>query len=221
MHLPPLRRTRRTPSRRRRRPNHPNPQPPRHHVQQRRHPRAVNFHPRPQYVRSRQPSRHSRAWDGSGDQARGAGDGRRGIRGSIICTASVAAAVGGFAPVAYTIAKHGVLGLVKAAAGELGEKGVRVNCVSPFGVATPLSCGIGMMTAELVEKLTCEAAVLKGAVLRAADIAAAALFLASDDSAFISGQNIVVDGAVSVSNALFSKTAKVVMGEVKPTIHDF
>ncbi|KAH0461943.1 hypothetical protein IEQ34_009518 [Dendrobium chrysotoxum] len=144
-----------------------------------------------------------------------------GIRGSIICTASVAAAVGGFAPVAYTIAKHGVLGLVKAAAGELGEKGVRVNCVSPFGVATPLSCGFGMMTAELVEKLTCEAAVLKGAVLRAADIAAAALFLASDDSAFVSGQNIVVDGAVSVSNALFSKTAKLVMGEVMPTIHDF
>ncbi|KAI0503982.1 hypothetical protein KFK09_014929 [Dendrobium nobile] len=101
-----------------------------------------------------------------------------GIRGSIICTARVAAAMAGFTPVAYTIAKHGVLGLVKAVAGELGEKGVRVNCVSPFGVATSLSCGIEMMTSELVEKLTCEAAVLKEAVLRAADIAAAALFLA-------------------------------------------
>ncbi|XP_020588663.1 short-chain dehydrogenase reductase 3b-like [Phalaenopsis equestris] len=120
-----------------------------------------------------------------------------GVKGSIICTGSVAAEKGGFAPVAYTAAKHGVLGLVRAAAGELGGKGVRVNCVSPFGVATPMSCGPHVIKAEVLERLVSEAAVLKGGVLKAADIAAAALFLASDDSAFVSGQNIAVDGAVT------------------------
>ena len=128
-----------------------------------------------------------------------------GIKGSIICTASVAAVQGGLGPVAYTAAKTAILGLMKAAAGDLGAKGVRVNCVSPYGVATPLACEGSRKTAGELEELTCEAAPLKGPVLRAADIAVAVLFLASDDSAFISGHNIVVDGAVTTFNDSFRK----------------
>nr|CAD1838793.1 unnamed protein product [Ananas comosus var. bracteatus] len=56
-----------------------------------------------------------------------------GTRGSIICTASVAAMVGGMGSHAYTVSKHAVLGLVRSAAGELGHLGIRVNCVSPAG----------------------------------------------------------------------------------------
>ncbi|KAK8954835.1 Short-chain dehydrogenase reductase 3b [Platanthera zijinensis] len=121
-----------------------------------------------------------------------------GTRGSIICTASVAAVQAGHSSAAYTITKHAVHGLMKVAAGELGEKGVRVNCVSPFGLATPLVCGALGMSTEDVERVSSEAAVLKGAVLRTEDVAAAALFLASDESAFISGHNLVVDGATTV-----------------------
>ncbi|KAK8936360.1 Short-chain dehydrogenase reductase 3b [Platanthera zijinensis] len=137
-----------------------------------------------------------------------------GIRGSIICTGSVAAVRGGFAPAAYSAAKHAILGLAKAAAGELGEKGVRVNCVSPFAVATPLSCGDGTITAEEIEGFASSAAALKGPVLRSGDIAAAVLFLASDESAFVSGHNLLVDGGVTEVNGSFAKVIQELLPRV-------
>ncbi|XP_020579409.1 short-chain dehydrogenase reductase 3b-like [Phalaenopsis equestris] len=128
-----------------------------------------------------------------------------GTRGSIICTASVAAIFGGLTPAAYTAAKHAVLGLAKAAAAELGEKGVRVNCVSPFYLATPMSCtALGLESAKM-EEISCAAANLKGKVLRAEDVAAAVLFLASDESGFISGHNLVVDGGTTAVNSTVPK----------------
>ncbi|KAG0485952.1 hypothetical protein HPP92_009832 [Vanilla planifolia] len=135
---------------------------------------------------------------------------RAGRGGSIVCTASVAAIQGGMAPAGYTAAKHGLLGLAKAAAAELGEAGVRVNCVSPFGVATRLSCAEGLLGPEELEKFTSEAAYLKGAVLNVRDVAEAALFLASDDSAFITGHNLVVDGGVTQINPATSKFTEIV-----------
>ncbi|KAL3652964.1 Short-chain dehydrogenase reductase 3b [Castilleja foliolosa] len=128
----------------------------------------------------------------------------RKIRGSIICTASVAGCLGGAGPHAYSASKHAVVGLVKAACSELGGYGIRVNCVSPFGVATPMTCkAYGLKPSEL-EDNSCKAANLKGVVLTAKHVAEAVLFLASDESAYVSGQNLAVDGGFTVVSNSYS-----------------
>uniref|UniRef100_A0A8I6X9H8 Sex determination protein tasselseed-2 n=1 Tax=Hordeum vulgare subsp. vulgare TaxID=112509 RepID=A0A8I6X9H8_HORVV len=139
----------------------------------------------------------------------------RAVGGSIVSVASVAGVLGGMGPHAYTASKHALVGLTKNAACELGEHGIRVNCVSPFGVATPMlvnawrhgedeegGASAAPMSAEEVEKteeMVRGLATLKGPTLRAGDIAEAALFLASDESRYISGHNLVVDGGVTTS----------------------
>ncbi|WOL10532.1 short-chain dehydrogenase reductase 3b-like [Canna indica] len=123
----------------------------------------------------------------------------KGTRGSIICTASVSACPGGRGPTAYVASKRAVLGLVSAASVDLGRHGIRVNCISPFLVATPTICRNTGMSAEEVEEYSSASANLKGVVLKARHIAEAALFLASEESAFISGHNLVVDGATTAA----------------------
>nr|DAD24109.1 TPA_asm: hypothetical protein HUJ06_025572 [Nelumbo nucifera] len=122
----------------------------------------------------------------------------RKIRGSIICTTSVAASLGGCAPFAYTASKHALVGMVRSACSELGAYGIRVNCISPFGLATPLSCSAYNLDPSGVEAQACAVSNLKGIVLKASHIADAALFLASDDSAYITGHNLTVDGGFTV-----------------------
>ncbi|KAF7006535.1 hypothetical protein CFC21_021572 [Triticum aestivum] len=135
--------------------------------------------------------------------------------GSIVSVASVAGVLGGMGPHAYTASKHALVGLTKNAACELGEHGIRVNCVSPFGVATPmlvnawrhgedeeggaLPAPVSAEEVEKTEEMVRGMATLKGPTLRARDIAEAALFLASDESRYISGHNLVVDGGVTTS----------------------
>ncbi|XP_061366241.1 short-chain dehydrogenase reductase 3b-like [Gastrolobium bilobum] len=120
------------------------------------------------------------------------------IRGSIICTTSVAASIGGTGPHGYTTSKHALLGLVRSACSELGAYGIRVNSISPFGVATPLACRAFNLEPNEVEANSCSQANLKGIVLKARHIAEAALYLASDEAIYISGHNLVVDGGFSV-----------------------
>ncbi|KAJ8898995.1 hypothetical protein K2173_008818 [Erythroxylum novogranatense] len=120
------------------------------------------------------------------------------IRGSIICTTSVASTLGGTGPHAYTTSKHALVGLVKTACSELGAYGIRVNSISPFGVATPLSCAAYNLQPDEVEGNSCALANLKGIVLKARHVAEAALFLASDESAYVSGHNLIVDGGFTV-----------------------
>ncbi|OWM80021.1 short-chain dehydrogenase reductase 3b-like [Punica granatum] len=128
----------------------------------------------------------------------------RNIRGSIICTSSVAGSLGGAGPHAYTVSKHALVGLVRTACSELGEHGIRVNCIAPFGIATPLSCKAYNLEPHQVESNSSALANLKGVVLKARHAAEAALFLASDDSAYISGHNLAVDGGFAVVNHSFS-----------------
>lgn len=130
----------------------------------------------------------------------------KGTRGSIICTTSVAATIGGTGPHGYTTSKHALLGLVKSACGELGAHGIRVNSISPFGVATPLACRAFNLQPHEVEANSCSQANLKGVVLKVRHVSEAALFLASDEAVYISGHNLVVDGGFSVVTPSSSST---------------
>ena len=105
---------------------------------------------------------------------------------------------------AYACAKRALVALTENAAAELGRHGIRVNCVSPAGVATPLTMRYMGLEAEAFEQAMEAIANLKGVgALRADDVAAAVLFLASDDARYISGHNLFVDGGISVANPSF------------------
>eukprot|EP01018_Ginkgo_biloba_P027755 Gb_07560 [translate_table: standard] len=135
-------------------------------------------------------------------------------KGCIICTASIAGVVGGVGPYAYTASKHSIVGLTRNSAAELGKYGIRVNCISPYGVASSMSVWVmksldGLKEQQLsiseedkaaVENFSNSVGNLKGPTLKAQDIAEAGLYLASDEAKYVSGHNLVVDGGVTVVN---------------------
>lgn len=124
--------------------------------------------------------------------------------GSIISTASVCSTVGAAASHAYCCAKHAVAGLTKNTAGELGQFNIRVNCLSPYILATPLSTGYMKLDNNGVEQTASALANLKGPTLQAEDVAQAALYFASDDSKYVSGHNLFIDGGFTASNPSFN-----------------
>jgi NAD(P)-dependent dehydrogenase (short-subunit alcohol dehydrogenase family) len=119
----------------------------------------------------------------------------QGTGGSIINTASIAAITANSGPSAYSAAKAGVANLTKSAAVELASERIRVNAIAPGLILTPLVYG---GTADRVPDHM-RAKQPWPEVGRPEDIAATALFLASDDSQFISGETIVVDGAMTAA----------------------
>lgn len=123
--------------------------------------------------------------------------------GSIISTASVAGLAVGHADHTYCAAKAAVIHLTKSVAMEAGEAGIRVNCVCPGWIATPIlgkSVGLSQEMAEERMAAVKDALADFQPVKRAGlpeDVARAAVWLASDDSAFVNGHALVVDGGVS------------------------
>jgi NAD(P)-dependent dehydrogenase (short-subunit alcohol dehydrogenase family) len=113
--------------------------------------------------------------------------------GSIISTASVAGLRAGEGPHIYSVAKAGVIQLTKTAALELGESGVRVNCICPGAIVTPLVSAGGTRSVEDVQRVFTMFQPIRRSGMPE-DIAQAALWLASDDSSFVNGHALVVDG---------------------------
>ncbi|GLT70914.1 hypothetical protein SLA2020_429640 [Shorea laevis] len=115
------------------------------------------------------------------------------VRGSIVCTGSVSASHGSKRGTDYCMSKHAVLGLVRSASVQLGVHGIRVNCVSPNVLATPLTMQALGKSAEEVVKVYETSARLKGVVLNVKHVADAVLFLACNE--FVSGHDLLVDGS--------------------------
>jgi NAD(P)-dependent dehydrogenase (short-subunit alcohol dehydrogenase family) len=126
---------------------------------------------------------------------------RRAGGGSIVSTASIAGISGDFGPHPYSAAKAGVINLTRSAAAELAVDRIRVNVICPGGIKTPMFVGGGGFGHD---DATIEATMAKLQPIRRAgraeDIAAMALFLASDESEWITGTVMVVDGGALVAH---------------------
>jgi NAD(P)-dependent dehydrogenase (short-subunit alcohol dehydrogenase family) len=110
---------------------------------------------------------------------------------SIVNTASIAGITGITTQSAYCGAKHGVLGVSKTVATELGDSGIRVNCVAPGAIATPMA-GVMKPGDKMDPRL------LGGVPMKRPagpeEIAKAAVFLGSQEASYITGETLVVDG---------------------------
>ena len=124
--------------------------------------------------------------------------------GSIINTASIAGLQAGYGPIAYSTAKAGVIHMSRVAAAQLTPQGIRVNAICPgliatsiFGASMGAPIGVADQMAALVAQngQTAQPGEKPGLP---EDIAQAALYLASDMSAFVSGTHLVVDGGITV-----------------------
>ncbi len=124
--------------------------------------------------------------------------------GSIINTSSVSALQAGWAPTAYSTAKAAVLHLSKIAAMDLAQRKIRVNAICPGFISTSIfgaSMGLDRAQADqMVARIETEILPFAQALPVAgkpASIANTALWLASDESFFVTGQNITVDGGIT------------------------
>jgi NAD(P)-dependent dehydrogenase (short-subunit alcohol dehydrogenase family) len=116
--------------------------------------------------------------------------------GSIINTASLAAQLGVPNQIAYSAAKGGVISMSRVAAVEYANKGIRVNCIAPGPIATPMLVGFfGEDGVRYLAGLNPD-----GRLGRMEEVAQLALFLASNESSHIIGQTLAVDGGHTIDS---------------------
>lgn len=118
---------------------------------------------------------------------------------SIIATTSVANQMAMQGASAYSGTKAALEQLVRSAAAELAPKGIRVNAVSPGPIETPIFTKTGMSEAEMGEMASgIQGQVALGRFGTSEEVANVAMFLASSDSSFVTGQEYAVDGGISL-----------------------
>jgi NAD(P)-dependent dehydrogenase (short-subunit alcohol dehydrogenase family) len=124
--------------------------------------------------------------------------------GAIINTSSISALQAGYAPLAYSVAKAGVLHYTRLAATELSAHRIRINAIVPGFIATSIfgnGLGLGLAEARQMAQTVAERSGGANPIGRAGlprDIAEAALFLASDAADFITGTHLTVDGGITI-----------------------
>jgi NAD(P)-dependent dehydrogenase (short-subunit alcohol dehydrogenase family) len=124
--------------------------------------------------------------------------------GSIINTSSISALQAGYAPIAYSVAKAGVLHYTRLAAAELSRHRIRINAIVPGFIATSIfggAFGLGLEASREMAQAVAERSGAANPLGRSGlpmDIAQAALFLASDESGFVSGTHLTVDGGLTI-----------------------
>ncbi len=126
--------------------------------------------------------------------------------GSIINTASIAGLQAGWGPLAYSTAKAAVIHMSRCAAAELSPHKIRVNAICPGLIATSIfgtALGMPREAADQMAAMVAERAAIAQPIPKPglpADIAAAALYLACDDSLFVTGTDLVVDGGITIGS---------------------
>jgi NAD(P)-dependent dehydrogenase (short-subunit alcohol dehydrogenase family) len=113
--------------------------------------------------------------------------------GSVVCVSSVAA-LRGHGRTAYAAAKAGILGFVRAVAVQLGPKGIRVNAIAPGTVWTPMVESLGPEARERRRKAS-----PLGTEGTGWDVAWGAVYLASDESRWVTGQVLVIDAGLTAT----------------------
>jgi 3-oxoacyl-[acyl-carrier protein] reductase len=111
--------------------------------------------------------------------------------GVILNISSVIGLTGNAGQINYAASKSGLIGFTKSLAKELAARGIRANCIAPGYIETPMTDGLPPAVKEaIIHKIP------QGRIGQPSDIAQAALFLASDRSAYITGQVLPVDGGM-------------------------
>lgn len=118
-------------------------------------------------------------------------------RGRIITTASVCAEYGLRLQGAYVASKHAVAGLMKGFAIELGADHVTANCIHPANVVTGITRDWFSAPSSAEGRAYLDVATVLGRYCQPEEIAAAAVYLASDGGAYVTGQAITVDGGMT------------------------
>jgi NAD(P)-dependent dehydrogenase (short-subunit alcohol dehydrogenase family) len=120
-------------------------------------------------------------------------------KGAIVNTASIAGLVAGGGGAAYTTSKHGLIGFTKQLAFDYGRRGIRANAICPGAIATGMT--VELRTPELGNEHVNAAieATPAGRWGEPEEVAALALFLASDEASFVHGVPVLVDGGWTLS----------------------
>jgi len=113
--------------------------------------------------------------------------------GAIVNTASVAGLIGGFNLSVYTAAKHGVVGLTKAAAMDYATQGVRINALCPGAIDTPF---LAQLPRPFLDRLIFGTPMTR--LGKPEEMAHAILWLCSDAASYVTGQSLAVDGGTAL-----------------------